>query len=60
MTCNPFYEPESQAYRLYFDTYEIKYLKNFDIKIWVECRIGSFTTGESRKLRPTVYNNIKY
>ena len=60
MSCNPFYEPDSNAYRLYLDTYECKYLKNFDIKVWVECRIGIYTTGESRKLRPTANNTCQW
>jgi hypothetical protein len=52
--CNPFYEPDTQPYRLFCDIYEVKYLKEsqFDITVWCDCRIGPFTTGDNKHKKP--------
>ena len=39
---------------MYFDNYELKYLKNYDIKVWVEVTIGRYSTGQSKKKRVKV------
>lgn len=54
LPCNPFYEPDTQAYRLFCDIYEVKYLKEemYDILVWCDCRIGPYTTGDNKRRRP--------
>ena len=53
LPCNPFYEPDTQPYRVFCDIYELKYIKeeDYDIKVWCECRIGPYTV-ENKKKKP--------
>ena len=52
--CNPFYEPDTQAYRLFADIYEVKYLKEkmYDITVWCDVTMGGYSTGHNRHKKP--------
>lgn len=50
----PFIDPDTQTYALFCDIYELKDLndKTFDILVWCDCRIGTYTTGDNRAKKP--------
>jgi hypothetical protein len=43
---------------MYADIYEIKYLKDFDIKVWVEVSVGGKSTGPTKKKKPTTRSRV--
>ena len=59
---NPFYEQDPQSYNLFCDIYELKYLKEdqYDIAVWCDCRIGSYSTGINTQKKPTKKGNVKW
>lgn len=52
LPCNPFIDPENLTYRLFCDVYQIKFIKDYDILVWVDVTIGSYSTGNSKKKKP--------
>ncbi len=60
LPCNPFHEPDTLTYRLFADVYEIKFLKDYDIVVWCDVTIGTYSTGNSKKKKPNKKSSIEW
>lgn len=60
VACHPFYEPDTQTYRLYCDVYQCKFLKDYDIQVWCEASIGVYKTGPSKKKKPNKKDVVEW
>lgn len=60
LPCNPFFDPDSVTYRLHADVYEMKFLKDYDINVWVDITIGTYSTGNSKKKKPNKKNAVEW